>query len=207
MSDLLALRNEAQSCTGCILHQTRTNVVFGTGNINKPLVCFVGEAPGAAEDKSGRPFVGPSGATLDQWISRLGLTRKVVYIMNTVMCRPPKNRNPGVEEQAACYPYFWHQYDTVSPSVVVTLGRVAATHVLDNDLALKDLRSTWHHSAFGLVRCTYHPAYIRRNPSALDAVWEDLDEVRTKIDSIMDSMRESKGADQNGPASGSAACR
>jgi len=192
VQEMVDLHKEAQGCQACPLSQTRKNVVWGKGRVVRPLVCFVGEAPGADEDEQALPFVGASGRKLDQWIEWMGLGSKSegtaydqVYIMNTVMCRPPKNRNPYPDEIACCSHYFWSQLKIIKPSHIVVLGKIATLTVLDlgwDGETIRDLRGKWHHHPIAPVRVTYHPAYIKRNPPAENLVLEDLKAVRESID-------------------------
>ncbi len=186
--ELLALREEAQGCDRCILAETRTKVVWGTGNINRPLVAFVGEAPGVMEDIQGEPFVGRSGTALNAWIDWMGLTRSQVYILNPVLCRPPKNRNPKPEEIEACSRFFEGQLERLKPHTLVALGRFATNVLVDARRTLGALRGAWHTSKWGPVRVTYHPAFINRKPSAKEDVYDDLRAVRHRVDECLGVM-------------------
>jgi DNA polymerase len=185
IDELLALRDEAQACTACGLAATRTKVVWGTGNIDRPLVAFVGEAPGANEDLQGEPFVGRSGKVLNSWIDWMGLTRAQVYILNPVLCRPPKNRNPKPEEIEACSRFFQGQLERLEPRTIVALGRFATNVLVDSRRSLAALRGAWHTSQWGPVRVTYHPAFLNRKPSAKEEVYQDLRAVRHRVDECL----------------------
>lgn len=172
-------------CQRCALAPGRTRVVFGTGNVDRPPIAFVGEAPGANEDEGGEPFVGRAGKVLNEFIAWMGLTREQVYILNPVMCRPPKNRAPMPEELAACRPHFEGQLQLIRPRVVVALGRVAATSLVSPGLTLSAMRGGWYDQPFGPVRVTYHPAYILRNPAMKAQVYDDLRAVRQRLDALL----------------------
>ena len=122
--ELAAVAQEAASCTACGLSQTRTQTVPGEGNPTAQVV-FVGEAPGAREDQAGRPFVGASGRLLDDLLASIGFRREEVFVLNTVKCRPPGNRNPQKNETAACAPFLTRQLQALQPRVIATLGRHA----------------------------------------------------------------------------------
>jgi len=187
---LVALRDEALTCRKCSLAAGRSCVVFGTGNIAQPPIAFVGEAPGQEEDVKGVPFVGRAGKILNEFIVWAGFTREQVYVLNPVLCRPPGNRQPTEQELQACRPYFDKQLELVQPKVIVALGRVATTAVLDTVIGmtgtLGSLRGVWHESASlfqdAKIRVTYHPAYIARNPAAKVHVYEDFRAVRAYLD-------------------------
>ncbi|SMC17579.1 DNA polymerase [Desulfacinum hydrothermale DSM 13146] len=170
---LLALREELGECTRCQLHGTRTHLVFGEGNPAARLV-FVGEGPGADEDRLGRPFVGRAGKLLDKMIQAIGLRREQVYICNVVKCRPPGNRTPIPEEIEPCSPFLYKQLEVVQPKVICTLGACATQTILQTTKPISELRSgvrLWR----GIpVVPTYHPAYLLRNPAKKANVWEDL---------------------------------
>ena len=174
-ADLAALAREAHGCKRCELHRTRDKVVFGSGS---PAVrwMFVGEAPGAEEDKQGLPFVGRAGALLGGMLDSLRLSRDDVYIANVLKCRPPNNRDPFGQEVRACSPFLHRQIDLVQPEVIVAMGRFAAQVLLDSDQSLGQLRGRPHN--FGEnpvpVVVTYHPAYLLRSPGAKGKTWEDL---------------------------------
>jgi uracil-DNA glycosylase len=161
-SALAELAIEASTCTLCPLAAGRTQVVFGVGDPDADLL-FVGEGPGAEEDRQGLPFVGRSGALLDRLIvEELGLTRERVYIANVVKCRPPANRDPAPEEIAACRPYLERQIELIDPKVVVTLGKFAAQLLLDTKVGITKLRGQSYPFGDALLIPTVHPAYALR---------------------------------------------
>jgi uracil-DNA glycosylase len=157
-----ALRDEALGCTRCPLAETRTQVVFGVGDPNADLV-FVGEGPGAEEDKQGIPFVGRAGQLLTRLVEGIGLTRDDVYIANVVKCRPPGNRDPQPDEIEACRPYLEGQLDFLEPRVVVTLGNFATKLLLDTKEGITKLRGREFPFRDGAVLIpTFHPAAVLR---------------------------------------------
>jgi DNA polymerase len=163
------LRQKALTCTRCELCETRTNVVFGEGNPNTPLV-LVGEGPGANEDATGRPFVGRAGQLLDQVLRENGITRKHVYICNVVKCRASiiegksvKNRPPRADEVAACLPWLQRQLDIIKPMVVLCLGAPAANLVIHKDFRMTKERGIWFTSSYAkYAMAALHPAYVLR---------------------------------------------
>jgi uracil-DNA glycosylase family 4 len=176
-SALAALRREILTCSRCPLHGSREHAVPGEGN-PRAEVFFVGEAPGATEDRAGRPFVGPSGELLDRILSNaMGLQRSDVFIANVVKCRPPGNRTPEPDEVAACLPYLQRQIEQIQPKVIVCLGRVAAQSLLGGDEAVSRLRGReLSHRGIPVV-VTWHPAYLLREPAAKRDTWDDIKRV------------------------------
>lgn len=175
---LAAMRERALVCRACKLCETRKNVVFGTGNPDRPKVAFVGEGPGANEDAQGKPFVGPAGKLLDKMIAKMGLDReKDCYILNAVCCRPPENRVPEPDEVIACRPFFHGQLRLIRPRTIITLGGTATSNLLGKQKAMKDFRGKWHDWEGVAVRPTFHPAYLLRNPKERTTTMIDLDAV------------------------------
>lgn len=171
---LEVLRQEVAGCTACgELARTRKQTVFGVGDPHARL-CFVGEAPGADEDKKGEPFVGRAGKLLDQIIAACKLSREEVYILNILKCRPPGNRNPLPTEVHACRPFLDRQLAIIQPEFLCCLGSVAAQTLLETDTPIGKLRGKFHDYHGIPVVCTYHPAYLLRNPSAKRHTWEDM---------------------------------
>lgn len=180
VADLQALATLAADCTACKLSAGRQTVVFGSGSPNAELM-FIGEGPGAEEDRQGLPFVGPAGNLLTKIIRAIGLEREDVYIANVVKCRPPRNRDPEPEEVAACRGYLERQIELVGPKVIVALGRVAAQTLLGLDSPLGRMRGSWH-SVCGIpTRVTYHPAALLRNQTYKRPTWEDMQIVRDRL--------------------------
>ncbi len=172
---LAAVAKEVAVCTRCAeLAQTRTQTVFGVGNPYARLV-FCGEAPGADEDRLGEPFVGRAGQLLNDIISKgMKMRREDVYILNILRCRPPGNRAPLPVEAAACREYLDRQLAIIQPEFICCLGAVAAQNLLGTDITIGRLRGRWHDYHGIKVICTYHPAYVLRNPQAKRPVWDDV---------------------------------
>ena len=171
---------EASACTRCRLAEGRRTVVFGTGNTDADLM-FIGEGPGAEEDRQGLPFVGPAGQLLTRIIGAIGLQRGDVYIANVVKCRPPGNRDPQPDEVAACRGFLEEQVRLIAPRVIVALGRIAAQTLLGNELPVGRMRGSWHR-VFGVpMRVTYHPAALLRNDALKRPTWEDMQVVRDRL--------------------------
>lgn len=165
-STLATLEAEAAGCTRCPLAATRTQVVFGAGDPDADLV-FVGEGPGAEEDRTGIPFVGRAGQLLTKLIEGIGFTRDEVYIANVVKCRPPKNRDPFPDEIEACRPFLAAQLGFVKPVVVVTLGNFATKLLLDTQTGITKLRGREFPQPDGTVIIpTLHPAAVLRSGGA-----------------------------------------
>ena len=173
---LEAIREELGDCQRCDLCAGRQNIVFGDGNPQADIL-FIGEGPGQQEDEQGRPFVGRAGGLLTQMIEKgMGISRSEVYICNIVKCRPPNNRNPLPQEASTCRPFLDQQIDAVQPKVIVTLGKPAASLLLDREVAITRLRGTWQEYRGIAMMPTLHPAYVLRQYTAENrrAVWEDL---------------------------------
>jgi len=178
---LLRLRAEAMACRKCKLCDTRKSVVFGEG-ARRPEVLFVGEAPGAVEDQTGRPFVGPAGQLLDKILDgAMGYRREDVYIANINKCRPPGNRDPEADEVAACIPFLRQQVELLQPKVIVALGRVAAHNLLGTEEPMRALRGR-ELSYNGIpVVVTWHPAFLLRDPSRKPETWQDIKRVNRML--------------------------
>ncbi|MHB8671805.1 MAG: uracil-DNA glycosylase [Acidimicrobiales bacterium] len=180
MGTLLELEREARSCTRCALAGGRTQVVFGVGDPRAALL-FVGEGPGAEEDRLGEPFVGRSGQLLDRLMAQeMGLTRRECYIANVVKCRPPGNRDPRPEEIAACRPYLERQIELIGPKVVVTLGNFATRLLLDTTEGITRLRGRVHEWGEVSLVPTLHPAAVLRGGAGAEAQMR-ADLVRAKV--------------------------
>lgn len=171
---LAELRGRVAGCTRCSeLARTRTQTVFGVGNPDARLV-FLGEAPGADEDRQGEPFVGRAGQLLTRIIQACTLKREDVYILNILKCRPPGNRNPLPAEAAACREYLDAQLAVIRPELICCLGSVGAQNLLETTVSIGRLRGRFHDYHGIRVLCTYHPAYLLRNPAAKRQVWDDM---------------------------------
>jgi uracil-DNA glycosylase family 4 len=148
--------------------------VPGEGSLDPP-VLFVGEGPGADEDRTGRPFVGAAGQYLDTWLNAIGLPRDKCFIANCVKCRPPQNREPHPDEIGACLPYLERQIALLRPRVICCLGRIAAQTLLGTTASLGQLRGRVHDRRGIPVVVTYHPSAVLRDKAGLrKPVWEDL---------------------------------
>jgi len=181
--DLDSLAREATTCARCRLSEQRRNVVVGEGDPHAR-VMFVGEGPGAEEDRTGRPFVGQAGLLLDAMIFALGLERRQVYIANVVKCRPPGNRDPQDDEVAACAPFLDRQIALIRPLLIVALGKPAARRLTGSAAPIGALRGRWSSYLGVPVLPTYHPAYLLRSPLAKREVWQDLKAVRKRLEEL-----------------------
>ena len=171
---LAVIQQEVTSCTLCPqLSDFRTNTVFGSGDPNSRLV-FVGEGPGEDEDLKGLPFQGAPGELFDKILSACGLSRQQVYLLNTIKCRPPKNRNPAATELANCWGYGLRQLDILQPEFICCMGSVAAKTLLKTNLSIGKLRKRFHPYRGSKVLVTYHPTYLLRTSSAKTHAWEDM---------------------------------
>jgi DNA polymerase len=161
-AELQLVADEASTCVRCALSATRTQVVFGVGDPGADLL-FVGEGPGAEEDRLGQPFVGRSGKLLDQLVlEEMGLTREQFYIANVVKCRPPENRDPKPEEIEACNPWLERQLELIAPKVIVTVGNFATKTLLQTKDGITKVRGQAYPFRGGLLIPTFHPAAILR---------------------------------------------
>ena len=172
---LQLLKEEVKKCTQCAeLANYRTQTVFGVGNPDADIV-FIGEAPGADEDKQGVPFVGRAGQLLDEIITEgMKLRREDVYICNVLCCRPPENRNPNPNETANCRSFLDRTLDIVKTKFICCLGAVAAQTLLGKEDTLQSLRGEVHNYNGISVVCTYHPAYLLRNPEMKKETFKDI---------------------------------
>ncbi len=164
-------------CTRCRLHEKRQKIVFGQGNPRARLM-FVGEGPGADEDRKGLAFVGKAGQLLTRIIAAIGLTREEVYIANIVKCRPPGNRDPREDEIRECIPFLKAQIRVIQPRIICTLGAPASKTLLNTTAPISRLRGRFHELEGIQVMPTYHPAYLLRNPEQKRPVWEDMQKVQ-----------------------------
>lgn len=177
-----AVAESVARCTRCPLHATASNPVPGEGNPNADLV-VVGEAPGANEDASGRPFVGAAGQLLTKILEAINLRREDVFICNVLKHRPPDNRNPLPNEVEACSPYLVRQIELIKPKAILALGLFAAQTLLNTKLPLIRLRESVH-QYYGIpLIVTYHPAALLRNPNWKRPTWEDVKLARRILDS------------------------
>ncbi len=177
---LAELEAEYKHCTLCALSQTRTQVVFGSGNPEARLL-FVGEAPGFDEDRQGKPFVGKAGQLLTKIIEAMKLKREEVYIANCLKCRPPDNRNPLPTEIATCQPILMKQIAIIQPKIICALGKFAAQTLLKTEEPISRLRGRFHDFSGIPLMPTFHPAYLLRNPGDKKLVWEDVQQIMKKL--------------------------
>jgi uracil-DNA glycosylase len=184
--ELVALYREASECTRCPLAETRTKVVFGAGNAEADMM-FVGEAPGAEEDRRGLPFVGRAGALLSELLEGIGLTREDVFIANVLKCRPPGNRDPQPLEIESCHPYLERQVELIRPAVIGTLGNFATKLITGSQTGITKVRGTPQVHTLGgrpvFVMPLLHPAAALRTPSLLDTLREDFASLRDLAES------------------------
>jgi DNA polymerase len=171
-----------KNCTRCSLYQTATNPVPGEGDPHAQLVC-VGEAPGAKEDATGRPFIGQAGQLLTKILAAIDLTREQVFIVNVLKHRPPANRNPLPDEVKACSPYLIRQLELIKPKVIVAFGTFAAQTLLQTKTPIGQLRGLVHRYHGIPLIVTYHPAALLRNPAWKRPTWEDVKLARRILDS------------------------
>src|SRR5699024_138097 len=159
--------------------KTRTNVVFGEGN-KEANIMFIGEGPGFYEDRSGRPFVGRAGQLFDKILKSIYLEKKDVYIANIVKCRPPKNRDPLEGESKVCIEYLRWQVKIINPSILICLGRIAATNIIDSNFRISRDRGQWIKKGKYYIMGTYHPAALLRDESKKKEVWKDFKKIHHK---------------------------
>jgi DNA polymerase len=167
------LQADVTACRRCILCETRTQTIFGSGNKNAEWM-IVGDAPGQHEDEQGLPFVDSAGQLLTEMLRAIGLNRDAVFMTNIVKCRPPNDRKPKVDELESCHQYLLRQYALVQPKIILALGTVAAQTLLKLDAPISELRGKVHTLNKSPVIVVYHPAYLLRTPSEKQQAWLDL---------------------------------
>ena len=177
MDKLETLRQACLACRECPLCETRTNVVFGVGDPEAELM-FIGEGPGANEDLQGEPFVGRAGQLLDDMLELIDLRRSQIYIANIVKCRPPQNRDPLNEEQAACMHWLDAQRELIRPKLIVCLGRIAAAVIIRPDFKITREHGQWFDIPGARAMALYHPAALLRDPHKKPETFEDLRALR-----------------------------
>jgi uracil-DNA glycosylase len=182
LGSLDEIAEKVRKCTRCDLYKTAMKAVPGEGDPNAELVC-VGEAPGAKEDETGRPFVGQAGQLLTKILAAIDLSREQVFICNVLKHRPPGNRNPLPEEVEACSPYLIRQLELIKPKVIVAFGTFAAQTLLQTKTPLGQLRGLVHRYHGIPLIVTYHPAALLRNPAWKRPTWEDVKLARRILDS------------------------
>jgi len=169
------LKKQVSVCNKCVLHQSRNQTVFGSGSDTADWM-LIGEAPGAEEDRTGKPFVGRAGILLTSMLNAIGLEREKVFIANILKCRPPNNRDPAANEVASCGDYLRKQILHIKPKIILAVGRIAAQNLLDTDVPIGKLRGkVYEYGDLGIpLLVTYHPAYLLRSPREKRKSWEDL---------------------------------
>ncbi|GHT50573.1 uracil-DNA glycosylase [Spirochaetia bacterium] len=191
---LKIIAGEIAACGNCALHAQRIKPVPGEG-VPHPLVMIVGEAPGADEDRSGRPFVGAAGQLLDKMLNAIGLSRgKNCFITNVVKCRPPQNRDPNEVESRACFTFLQRQLQILKPMLILTLGNVPSRILLEKESGITKLRGTWHEFNGIPVMPTFHPSYLLRDESQKAPAWEDLKTLCARL-ADMDGVYNAETAD------------
>lgn len=174
------LERTCQHCKKCSLCQTRNNVVFGVGPKDAD-VMFIGEGPGEQEDIQGEPFVGAAGKLLDDMLSIIDLSRRNCYIANVVKCRPPYNRDPSEDEQAACSGYLRNQISLMQPKIIVCLGRIAAMRMISPNFRITRDHGQWINQNGIWMSAIYHPSALLRDVSKRPETFDDLLSLRDKI--------------------------
>ena len=177
------LYDRCKACTGCALHETRTNCVFGKGN-PEAKVMFVGEAPGENEDLQGLPFVGRAGKLLDRFFTAAGISPDKIYIANILKCRPPKNRDPLPAEEDACIDFLREQVKIIKPKMIVCLGRIAAMRLIKPDFRITREHGQWFEKGSFIMSAVYHPALLLRDPRKKEEMLEDMKAIKAKLDSL-----------------------
>lgn len=186
VASLAKAAEQVAACVRCQeLAETRTQTVFGVGNPEADIM-YIGEAPGADEDRQGEPFVGRAGQLLDKITEACKLTREEIYICNILRCRPPGNRNPTPDEAANCREYLDAQIEAVDPKYIVCWGSVAAHNLLGTKAAIGKMRGKFFDYKGIKVLCTYHPSYLLRSPGAKKDVWADMKIFRADMGVILD---------------------
>lgn len=171
------------SCDKCPLNETKTTCVFGTGNKEADLM-FVGEAPGAEEDRTGIPFVGAAGKHLDRHLEAAGIDRDRVYIANILKCRPPKNRDPLPSEEDACMDWLRAQVKLIRPKMIVCLGRISAMRLIDPDFRITRDHGKFYEKGQFTLCAVYHPSALLRDPSKNEDMYRDLKEIKKRLDAM-----------------------
>ena len=196
--ELVELYREVSNCALCPLAETRTKTVFGAGNANAELM-FVGEAPGAEEDRQGLPFVGRAGQLLSELLGEIGLSREDVFIANVLKSRPPGNRDPMPNEIEACQPYLWKQIALIRPTVIASLGNFATKLLSGNQAGITKVRGTPQvHELGGRTVFLFpllHPAAALRTPSMKDTLREDF----AKLPELLEQALPQADEPEDGP--------
>ena len=171
------LKKSIAECKKCRLCTNRTNIVLGEGNINAKIM-FIGEGPGADEDKQGLPFVGKAGQLMNKAFQALGINREEIYIANIVKCRPPSNRVPEEDEAQACLNYLRNQVVLIKPEIIVLLGSTALKNILGKEYGITAVRGKWMEKNGIKYMPTWHPAALLRDENKQIEFWQDLKELK-----------------------------
>ncbi len=185
-NSLTDFENAISNCQKCSLGKSRDKFVFGSGNSNAD-VMIIGEAPGADEDKQGKPFVGRAGKLLTDILKAINFERDEVFIANILKCRPPSNRNPLPEEMNECTPYLYKQIEMIKPKVILCLGLVAAHYLIDDKLSLTKMRGNTYEIKGVKTMVTYHPAALLRNPNWKRGCWNDVQQFKKLYESLKET--------------------
>ena len=177
------LEAACKSCYKCPLSERRTNIVIGTGNKNADIM-FVGEAPGADEDKTGIPFVGAAGKHLDKFLSAVGIDREDVYIANILKCRPPNNRDPLPEEQDICIKYLREQVKLIRPKIIVCLGRISAMRLIDPEFRITKMHGQFYKRGDFHICAVYHPSALLRDASKNEDMYKDMKAIKELLTQV-----------------------
>ncbi len=178
------LEKKCSECMQCSLGKTRTNMVFGRGSKTAPIM-LIGEGPGEQEDKQGRPFVGAAGQLLDLLLSALMFSEDEYYICNIVKCRPPGNRVPTDDEAESCLPWLRNQTALIRPHIMVCMGSTAAKHIIDRNAKITQIRGQWIERKGFWIMPTFHPAALLRDASKKVLMFEDMKQVRLKLNELV----------------------
>ena len=189
ISEMEKLKAECLDCSACPLANGRHNLVFGDGNENAR-VMLIGEGPGEQEDIQGLPFVGPAGKLLDDMLRMIDLDRTKVYIANVVKCRPPRNRDPKPEEIYACSHWLEGQIAAVDPKIIVCLGRIAASHIIDEDFRITREHGQWFNIDGRRCTAIFHPSALLRDVTKRPDTFTDLRAIRAEIRALCPEVYE-----------------
>lgn len=177
------LKESIKNCEKCKLCKTRTNIVLGTGD-NNAKIMFIGEGPGADEDKEGLPFVGKAGKLMNFALEGIGINRDSLYITNIVKCRPPQNRDPESDEIEACIEYVKNQIGIIKPKIIVLLGKIALQNILGSEYKITSSRGKWLEKDGIMFMPTWHPAALLRDENKKIQFWQDLELVKNKAEEL-----------------------
>ena len=187
LEKLKKLKSKIQSLKNCDLKNNATNIVFGDGNINSKIM-IIGEGPGANEDALGKPFIGRAGKLLDKMLAAIQLDRKKVYISNVVNYRPPENRKPTEKEIERYLPFLTSHIEIINPQILLLLGSTALNSLIGNEVVISKARGKWVQKYIGSAKqwiiCSFHPAFLMRQPDQKKLSWIDLKMIRDKLKNL-----------------------